>query len=139
MRNPPEPVLRLRLQRGRGPDRRRGALSVLRRPAFADHRRGGDGASVRKRGGKFPAVAASLLVNCAGSHCANLRWRFPLSLKIASTGVAQHSIDSAAPAAPVHMSSLFWSNGQFVRAEARFPGVWMKTGLFQLYGFELRG
>ena len=47
--HPPEPVLRLRLQRARRADRGRRALSGLRHPALADHRRRRDGALVGQR------------------------------------------------------------------------------------------
>ena len=55
--HPAEPVLRLRLQRGRRADRGRRALSGLRHPAVADHRRGRDGAVVGQRGRQCAAVA----------------------------------------------------------------------------------
>ncbi len=45
--HPPEPVLRLHLQRARRAGRGGRPLSVLRHPALAHHRRGGDGACHR--------------------------------------------------------------------------------------------
>ena len=55
--HPAEPVLRVRLQRRRRADRRRRALSGVRHPAVADHRRRRDGAVVGQRGGECAAVA----------------------------------------------------------------------------------
>ena len=47
--HPPEPVLRVHLQRARRAGRGRRALPVLRHPAVADHCGGGDGPLVRER------------------------------------------------------------------------------------------
>ncbi len=46
---PPEPVLRLHLQRRRRSDRSRRALPLVRRPAVSDHRRGRDGPVIGQR------------------------------------------------------------------------------------------
>ena len=55
--HPPEPVLRVHLQRRRHPDRRGRALSDLRLAAVADHCRGGDGAVLGERGRQCVAIA----------------------------------------------------------------------------------
>ncbi len=55
--HPPEPVLRLHLQRRRHPDRRRHSLSHVRPAAVADHRRRGDGAVLGERGRQRVAAA----------------------------------------------------------------------------------
>jgi Cu+-exporting ATPase len=56
--HPPEPVLRLRLQRTRCPDRRRRPVPILRHPALADLRRGGDELQLGLGGGQRTAAAA---------------------------------------------------------------------------------
>ena len=53
-----EPVLGVRLQRGRHPDRRRSALPGVRLAAEPRHRQRGDGVQLGERGGEQPAAAA---------------------------------------------------------------------------------
>ncbi len=86
--HPPEPVLRLCLQFGRGADCRRRALSVLRHPAVAGDRSGGDGAVLGQRHQQCAALApgAHRLGAGAGGF---LRNRLPVADRNGSGTIAR--------------------------------------------------
>src|SRR3546814_19666514 len=67
---PPEPVLRLYLQRRRGSDRGGFALPDLWHPAFADHRGGGHRTVVGQRGHQPTASQSGDPVNIGGASAA---------------------------------------------------------------------
>src|SRR3546814_11665842 len=102
---PPEPVLRLYLQRRRGSDRGGFALPYLWHPAFADHRGGGDGTVVGQRGHQRTASQSGDPVNIGGAS--------------AATGVSQRMIrkyekialiPSAAPRASGYRDCSDWAD-----------------------------
>ena len=76
--HPPEPVLRLRLQRRRRADRGRRALPDLRHPAVADHRGGGDGAELGQRDRQCAPAAAPRALRADPATFRNGRVALPL-------------------------------------------------------------